>query len=245
MGLVNKIPAYEKVRPSIWSLFGDEEENKTRSLRNNDQSVVTGFQIAAGSGPMCGEALHGVCFVVHEWKTTESQPDIDMESDWGGHQLISVVKDGLYRSFKLRNQRLMKGMFVCTVQANGDVLGNVYAVLKSREADVTKEEMKGGTNLFLITAEMPMYNCFGFIDAIRTKTSGLAFAHLQFSHWQTIPFDPEWEPTTEEEISHFGAKADFENPAMKHMKEVLKRKGRLIEKTVEDGTKQRTIGRNK
>ena len=66
-----------------------------------------------------------------------------------------------------------------------------------------------------------------------------------FYQTQTIPYDPEWEPTTEEEIAHFGAKADFDNPAGVQMREVLRRKGRLIEKTVEDGTKQRTIGRNK
>jgi ribosome assembly protein 1 len=53
-------------------------------------------------------------------------------------------------------------------------------------------------------------------------------------------------PTTEEELLHFGAKADAENIARRHMNAVRKRKGLAVEeKIVEFAEKQRTLSRKK
>ena len=68
-----------------------------------------------------------------------------------------------------------------------------------------------GTNLFQITAELPVIESFGFVDDVRKKTSGLAFPQLRFSHWGLVEGDPLWVPTTEEEVQHFGEKADYES----------------------------------
>ena len=63
---------------------------------------------------------------------------------------------------------------------------------------------------------------------------------------QVVTSDPFWVPTTEEEIQHFGEKADFENQAAKYMNSVRRRKGLFVEeKTVEHAEKQRTLGKNK
>ena len=61
-----------------------------------------------------------------------------------------------------------------------------------------------------------------------------------------IPSDPFWVPSTEEELLHFGEKADSENVARRYMNAVRKRKGlRVEEKLVEHGEKQRTLKKNK
>lgn len=63
---------------------------------------------------------------------------------------------------------------------------------------------------------------------------------------QVIPYDPFWVPSTEEELLHFGEKADSENIARRYMNDVRKRKGLHVdEKIVEHGEKQRTLKRNK
>ncbi len=63
---------------------------------------------------------------------------------------------------------------------------------------------------------------------------------------KVVPSDPFWEPSTEEELLHFGDKADYENQARKYMNGVRRRKGLYIEKkTVEHAEKQRTLTRNK
>jgi translation elongation factor EF-G len=62
--------------------------------------------------------------------------------------------------------------------------GRVYAVLSKREGRVLQEEMKGGTDVFIIKAVLPVAESFGFADEIRKRTSGLASPQLVFSHWE-------------------------------------------------------------
>lgn len=62
--------------------------------------------------------------------------------------------------------------------------GRVYAVLSKREGRVLQEEMKEGTDVFIIKAVLPVAESFGFADEIRKRTSGLASPQLVFSHWE-------------------------------------------------------------
>lgn len=58
--------------------------------------------------------------------------------------------------------------------------------------------------------------------------------------------DPFWVPRTEEELLHFGDKADSENIARKYMNDVRRKKGLAIdEKLIEFAEKQRTLKKNK
>lgn len=47
-----------------------------------------------------------------------------------------------------------------------------------------QEEMKEGTDVFIIKAVLPVAESFGFADEIRKRTSGLASPQLVFSHWE-------------------------------------------------------------
>lgn len=161
-------------------------------------------------------------------------------------QLIATMKEACRYAFQAKPQRLMAAMYTCEIMATAEVLGRVYAVLSRREGRVLLEEMKEGTDMFIIKAVLPVAESFGFADEIRKRTSGLASPQLVFSHWEVISSDPFWVPTTEEEYLHFGEKADSENQTRKYMNSVRKRKGLAVEeKTVEHGEKQRTLGKNK
>ena len=58
----------------VFFILTDENgENKkcsymSSSFFEHDNSIVSGFQLATLSGPMCEEPMMGVCFVVEEWK---------------------------------------------------------------------------------------------------------------------------------------------------------------------------------
>lgn len=161
-------------------------------------------------------------------------------------QLIATMKEACRYALQVKPQRLMAAMYTCDIMATSDVLGRVYAVLSKREGRVLQEEMKEGTDMFIIKAVLPVAESFGFADEIRKRTSGLASPQLVFSHWEIIPSDPFWVPTTEEEYLHFGEKADSENQARKYMNAVRKRKGLYVEeKIVEHAEKQRTLSKNK
>ncbi|XP_036787930.2 elongation factor-like GTPase 1 isoform X1 [Manis pentadactyla] len=161
-------------------------------------------------------------------------------------QLIATMKEACRHALQVKPQRLMAAMYTCDIMATSDVLGRVYAVLSKREGRVLQEEMKEGTDMFIIRAVLPVAESFGFADEIRKRTSGLASPQLVFSHWEIIPSDPFWVPTTEEEYLHFGEKADSESQARKYMNAVRKRKGLHVEeKIVEHAEKQRTLSKNK
>ncbi|XP_045545400.1 elongation factor-like GTPase 1 [Salmo salar] len=313
--LLNSVEGYQ--RPSVWHCLEREkgekeggEKGEASAIRDFDNSVVSGFQLATLSGPMCEEPLMGVCFSVERWDMnfptqrthldsvteedsnslgasvsespgeaagqqeasgkaggageTPSQAEgavagasqgrrraevgaglVDCYGPFSG-QLIAAVKEACRHAFQAKPQRLMAAMYTCEIMATAEVLGRVYGVLGKREGRVLQEEMKEGTEMFIIKAVLPVAESFGFADEIRKRTSGLASPQLVFSHWEVISSDPSWVPTTEEEYLHFGEKADSANQALKYMNAVRRRKGLYVEeKIVEHGEKQRTLSKNK
>uniref|UniRef100_A0A8C3VP07 Elongation factor-like GTPase 1 n=1 Tax=Catharus ustulatus TaxID=91951 RepID=A0A8C3VP07_CATUS len=288
---------------SVWQCLGNSVK-EVGKYRDFDNSIVSGFQLATLSGPMCEEPLMGVCFTVEKWEinkagdtvshnrqdsgelgATEEQNEEETTASSGtakgpsaneqdrnqsvtdspekmskhkgesvladcygpfSGQLIATMKEACRYALQAKPQRLMAAMYTCEIMATAEVLGRVYAVLSKREGRVLQEEMKEGTDVFIIKAVLPVAESFGFADEIRKRTSGLASPQLVFSHWEIISSDPFWVPTTEEEYLHFGEKADSENQARKYMNAVRKRKGLYVEeKIVEHAEKQRTLSRNK
>uniref|UniRef100_A0A3Q3BF92 Elongation factor like GTPase 1 n=1 Tax=Kryptolebias marmoratus TaxID=37003 RepID=A0A3Q3BF92_KRYMA len=265
--LLNSIKDYS--RPSVWQCLAWRDRTDPGAASDFDNSVISGFQLAALAGPMCEEPLMGVCFSVDRWDILPTKEDSKSQqasadgsedgtagperrtdpSDCYGPvsgQLIAAVKEACRQAFQAQPQRLMAAMYTCEIIATADVLGRVYGVLGKREGRVLHEEMKEGTDMFIIKAVLPVAESFGFADEIRKRTSGLASPQLVFSHWEVISSDPFWVPTTEEEYLHFGEKADSENQALKYMNAVRRRKGLYVEeKIVEHAEKQRTLGKNK
>ncbi|KAM4597112.1 elongation factor-like GTPase 1 isoform 1-T1 [Fundulus diaphanus] len=288
--LLNSIKDYNRV--SVWQCLKGRHSSESAGapaspLRDFDNSIVSGFQLATLSGPMCEEPLMGVCFSVERWDVQSlafSQHPDALKEDSVSHeafgfsshgncvdltaernpaeqrtdassaycygpvsgQLIASMKEACRQAFQAQPQRLMAAMYTCEIMATAEVLGRVYGVLGKREGRVLHEEMKEGTDMFIITAILPVAESFGFTDEIRKRTSGLASPQLVFSHWEVISSDPYWVPTTEEEYLHFGAKADSVNQALKYVNAVRRRKGLYVEeKLVEHAEKQRTLSKNK
>uniref|UniRef100_A0A8C4DND8 Elongation factor-like 1 n=1 Tax=Dicentrarchus labrax TaxID=13489 RepID=A0A8C4DND8_DICLA len=293
--LLNSVEGYQRL--SVWHCLGRGDkagEAGAAVIRDFDNSIVSGFQLATLSGPMCEEPLMGVCFSVERWDVQSSavpQHQDSLEENSISHealansrvegstktssevegtvagqsqarrrpeaasadcyrpvsgQLIAAMKEACRRAFQAQPQRLMAAMYTCEIMATAEVLGRVYGVLGKREGRVLHEEMKEGTDMFIIKAVLPVAESFGFADEIRKRTSGLASPQLVFSHWEVISSDPHWVPTTEEEYLHFGEKADSANQALKYMNAVRRRKGLYVEeKIVEHAEKQRTLSKNK
>ncbi|XP_048471966.1 elongation factor-like GTPase 1 [Rhincodon typus] len=308
--LLNRLENYH--RPSMWQCL-DKTRKDLGTYKDFDNSIISGFQLATLSGPVCEEPLMGVCFILENWdmskvqqlvqihnqsftdgqtakveefqqqvtsnesSLSELEPRLENQARPGDQiqdsrtpaesvadgqsnsevvltdcygpfsgQLIATMKEACRFAFQARPQRLMAAMYTCEIMATAEVLGRVYAVLSKRTGRVLQEEMKEGTEMFIIKAILPVAESFGFADEIRKRTSGLASPQLVFSHWEVIPSDPYWVPTTEEEYLHFGEKADTVNQANKYMNTVRKRKGLYVEeKIVEHAEKQRTLSKNK
>ena len=242
--LINGITDYD--RHSVWEKNSSLSLNKS-TLTDFDNSIVSGFQLACTSGPLCEEPLMGVAFVIESCIVMEAKETAEFNTHGPlSGQIVSTVKDGCRKSFQAHAQRLMAAMYSCDIQVKTEVLGKLFASLGKRHGKVVREELLEGTSTFVVTAHLPVVESFQFAQEIRRQTSGLAMPQLVFSHWEVIDVDPFWVPQSEEEILHFGEKADSENQARGYMNDVRKKKGLAIdEKIVEFAEKQRTLTKMK
>ncbi len=181
--LLNEVRDY--ARPSLWEALNSEPR---KPLQEFDNSIVSGFQLASLSGPLCEEPMHGVCFILKDWKQTSSSEDDSRPAQINcgplSGQLISAMKEGCRRAFLTKPARIMAAMYTSTILASAEVLGKVYGILGRRNGKVLSDEMREGTDIFNIQALLPVAESLGFAKEIRKGTSGLASPHLMFSHWE-------------------------------------------------------------
>ena len=59
----------------------------------------------------------------------------------------------------------MTAMYSCDMLVSSSTLGKVYAVLTRRNARILSEEMKAGTDAFMIKALIPVTGSFGYASS--------------------------------------------------------------------------------
>lgn len=162
-------------------------------------------------------------------------------------QLIVATKEVCRSAFLACSTRVQEPFYLCELQTSADKMGQAYATLGKRRANIIAEDMKEGTPIFTIRAHLPVVESFGFATDLRKTTSGAAHPQLVFSHYQALEQDPHFKVETEEEQEDFdGGDYDGVNIARKLVDDVRRRKGlRVEEKAVACATKQRTMSRKK
>ncbi|KAF7456045.1 Elongation factor-like GTPase 1 [Cryptosporidium felis] len=178
--------------------------------------IITGFEIASTSGPLCEEPMRGVVFILNELRLDDldlslelSRSDTDVEKERGeistedsffnlqksisliSNQLTTTTKDLCRRVFLQRgNVRIYEIFLNLTIYCEQTVLGKVYSVINKRRGNVYNEELKEGTSTFKIEAHMPIIESLGIGQELRSKASGNISFSLVFSHWELLDEDP-------------------------------------------------------
>ncbi|XP_030548839.1 elongation factor-like GTPase 1 [Rhodamnia argentea] len=232
--------------------FVESNQGLYDEAKSLESGIISGFQLATSSGPLCDEPMWGLAFVVEAYISPlagkSDEPENNQQPEQHGiftGQVMAAVKDAC-RAAVLRNKpRLVEAMYFCELNTPTEHLGSLYAVLGRRRAHVLKEEMQEGSSLFTVHAYVPVAESFGFADELRRWTGGAASALLVLSHWEALPEDPFFVPKTEEEIEEFGdGSSVLPNTARKLIDAVRRRKGLPVEeKVVQHATKQRTLAR--
>jgi ribosome assembly protein 1 len=217
---------------------------ESMALRN---SIVSGFQIATNTGPLCDEPMWGVAFIVEPYIFADSSDTANHPDQYNlfSGQVITAVKEACRAAVLQNNPRLVEAFYFCELTTPTEQLGSTYAVLGKRRARILKEEMQEGTSLFTVHAYLPVAESVGFSNHLRSITAGAVSALLVLSHWEGIPQDPFFVPKTQDEIEEFGDGSSIgPNLAKKLLNSVRRRKGLYVdEKVVEHGTKQRTLAK--
>ncbi|KAF9454845.1 P-loop containing nucleoside triphosphate hydrolase protein [Macrolepiota fuliginosa MF-IS2] len=231
----------ERARPD------DGDDGTEKAIRDVENHIETGFQLATFQGPLCAEPVEGLAYFVESVEIDQLALEKEMEHNRMAQvtgSIITAVRDACRNGLLDWSPRLMLAMYTCDIQASTDVLGKVYGVVAKRRGRIVAEEMKEGTSFFTVSALLPVVESFGFADDIRKRTSGAASPQLIFSGYELLDQDPFWVPTTEEELEDLGEKADRANVAKSYMDAVRGRKGLFVDrKIVEFAEKQRTLKR--
>jgi ribosome assembly protein 1 len=234
-----------------------------------EAGIASGFQMAAGAGPMCDEPLWGVALEVEArlngcgWggggggpdgaadaaATIPAPPDAQ-ESVYGplAGQVAAASRTALRAAVAAAHPRLVEPTLLCEVTAaEAGALGGVYAALGRRRARVLREDLREGAGVFSILAHLPAAGALGLAGDLRARTGGAASASLLLSHWARLAADPYFVPTTEEQREEYGEEgqgAGAPNIARAAVDAVRVRKGLPVAaRVVESATKQRTRAR--
>ncbi|KFM26039.1 Elongation factor 2 [Auxenochlorella protothecoides] len=205
--------------------LGLSAEGVARLRDSIEAGVLAGFGMATEAGPLCDEPMWGVGFEVE----------------------ARVVGSGDEASPAPRTGEDVYGPLSGQIATSSEGLSAVYAVLGRRRARVLREELREGSDLFMVHAYLPAESSFGFVDELRRRSSGAASASLLLSHWERLGVDPFFVPTSlleREEWGEEGQGVGAANLARKLIDATRRRKGLPVEeKVVESATKQRTRAR--
>jgi len=251
--LMVKDKALQKQSSLFSVLHGGCDEIEQHSLLEVlHRALGNGFQKVTARGPLCGEAMLGVGFIVSELSINSDV--IVQDEQWALTQLMSSFRDSCVGSFLSLSPRLVQPMYKVFIQGTTDVLGAIYDVIGKRRGKITGDSIVEGTNLFDIYAVLPVIESFGFTEELRSETAGNVVPQLSFSHFEVIEEDPLWIPMTQSEIEEYGNithnendyKGDPNDYVKRLIQNVRTRKGLETNvQTVESAEKQSTRSRKK
>ena len=138
-------------------------------MKQFDAQLVSGFQLATQSGPLCEEPMSGVGIRLLEWDLYNdqegkySQPthpvlslgtapvrrlriykkDFNVTTTSG--QLISTMKEAVRKVYLIAHKRLLAAMYTCNIQTTSEVLGKLYGVIAKRNGKILEDDMIEGT----------------------------------------------------------------------------------------------------
>jgi len=165
------------------NILVDQTKGATYLTETRD-AFENAFQWVTKEGAIAGEEMRGVKMNIM---------DVVIHSDpahRGGGQIIPMARRVYYASQLTATPRLQEPIYSVSVTCPTTALGGVYSCVSQRRGSVINEEPVNGTPLSVITAYLPVADSFGFIEHLRSLTSGQAFAQCVFDHWEIINQDP-------------------------------------------------------
>jgi elongation factor G len=93
----------------------------------------------------------------------------------------AAMRDGLKKAGAKLLEPIMKVEVVTPEEYTGSVIGD----LTSRRGMVQGQDSRGNANV--INAFVPLANMFGYINNLRSMSSGRAVFSMQFDHYEAVP----------------------------------------------------------
>jgi elongation factor G len=139
--------------------------------------VEKGIKSVMDSGPLAG-------FPVIDFKVALLDGKYhDVDSSVLAFEIAArmAMREGL----KKAGAKLLEPMMKVEVVSPEEYTGSVIGDLTSRRGQVTGQEQRG--NAIAIAAFVPLANMFGYINTLRSMSSGRANFSMQFDHYEPVP----------------------------------------------------------
>ena len=139
--------------------------------------VEKGIQSVMDSGPLAG-------FPVIDFKVKlidGAYHDVDSSVLAFEIAARAAMRDGLKKAGAKLLEPIMKVEVITPEEYTGGIIGD----LTSRRGQVTGQEPRG--NAIAINAMVPLANMFGYINTLRSMSSGRAQFTMQFDHYDPVP----------------------------------------------------------
>ncbi len=139
--------------------------------------VEKGIKSVLDSGPLAGFPVIDVKVALLDGKYHDVDSSV-MAFEIAGRM---CMREGLKRAGAKLLEPIMKVEVVTPEEYTGNVIGD----LTSRRGQVTGQEPRG--NAVVIHAMVPLANMFGYINALRSMSSGRAVFTMLFDHYAPVP----------------------------------------------------------
>lgn len=101
-----------------------------------------------------------------------------------------MMKDACLNSFLGANARLVESVYRGTLHTDFENYGKVLNVINQRRGRILSEILNNSTNLFSLSAHIPLSCSQDFYSALQTATHGHISAQLDFDGWIVNEEDP-------------------------------------------------------
>ena len=139
--------------------------------------VEKGIKSVMDSGPLAG-------FPVIDFKVALVDGKFhDVDSSVLAFEIAGRM--GMREGMKKAGAKLLEPIMKVEVVTPEDYTGGIIGDLTSRRGQVQGQDTRG--NAIAIDAQVPLANMFGYINTLRSMSSGRANFSMQFSHYEPVP----------------------------------------------------------
>jgi elongation factor 2 len=176
-------PSAKESTISVWA--SDDQGNilinhaeDSNALNMVKRSIVSGFQWACRTGPLCEQPMRNV-------QSTLIDARIEEVGSQEPKQIMRAVSRAILGSALTAKPFLLEPIYKIQLFTPVQWFGKCTNILASRRGKVQTTENKG--TMTLITGYIPVAETFGLSSEIRFSTSGRVFWQNTFDHWERIP----------------------------------------------------------
>ncbi|KAL0238754.1 hypothetical protein PCE1_004446 [Barthelona sp. PCE] len=132
------------------------------------------------------------------------------------HSIITPIKMGFHEVFMGSGVRIVEPVYTIEAEFSSAWISKVTNWLQQKRGNVTQLNVRTGSDTYILSAELPVYESFNAQESLMSATSGFASFSIVGLIWKMIDEDPYFVPKTENELEDY-IEGEFDEIFVKKM----------------------------